>query len=134
MSTRILTMTALATLFFTCTPKPPIAEDHKDLRINAANQLTDRYTHSRLAAWNVRAAAAGADCDVVLLTTSIILEDSMVDALHYGAGAYAVYDGGVQRFCRDRSFRGAAYKDASGRIWAYGGITAAQATTLRTCD
>jgi len=134
MSTRIFTMTALATLFFTCTPKPPIAEDHKELRVSAANQLTGLYANSRLAAWNLQATAAGTDCDVVLVTTPIILEDSMVDALHYGAGAYAVYDGGVQRFCRDRAFRGAAYKDASGRIWTYGGITSGQAMKLRTCD
>jgi len=134
MSTRIFTMTALATLFFTCTPKPPIADDHKELRVTAANQLSDRYAHSRLAAWNLHVTAAGADCDVLFVTTPIILEESMVDALHYGAGAYAVCDGGVQRFCRDRSFRGAAYRDASGRIFAYGGITASQATKLRTCD
>ena len=58
----------------------------------------------------------------------------MVEAMHYGAGAYGVVDGGVQRFCRDRSFRGVAYKDSSGRIWTYGNVTAQDAATLPRCD
>jgi hypothetical protein len=40
----------------------------------------------------------------------------------------------VQRFCRDRSFRGVAYKDSSGRVWAYGNVTAHDAATLPRCD
>src|SRR5437764_651225 len=58
-------------------PKPsPV-----DLRIAAARVFTQRYASSRLVAWKVRAAAAGRDCDVLLVDTSIIMEDSMVEAL-----------------------------------------------------
>ncbi len=91
----------------------------------AARLFTQRYAQSRFKAWNVRAAAVGGDCDVLLVETSIVLEDSMIEAMHY--------EGGVQRFYRDRRFRGVAYKDSSGRIWTYGGITTAEAETLKPC-
>ena len=58
----------------------------------------------------------------------------MVEALHYGAGAYGVYDGGVQRFSRDRAFRGVAYKDSSGRIWTYGNVSVAEVAAMKRCD
>jgi hypothetical protein len=91
----------------------------------AARLFTQRYAQSRFRAWHVRATAAGRDCDVLLVETSIVLEDSMIEAMHY--------DGGVQRFCREGSFRGVAYKDSSGRLWTYGGVTAAEAETLQPC-
>jgi hypothetical protein len=103
-------------------------------QVAAARVFTDRYAHSRFAAWKVRASARGRDCDVLLVETDMVMEDSMVEAMHYGAGAYGVVDGGVQRFYRDRSFRGVAYKDSSGRIWAYGNVTAQDAATLSRCD
>lgn len=103
-------------------------------QVAAANFFTDRYAHSRFAGWKVRASARGRDCDVLLVETDMVMEDSMVEAMHYGAGAYGVVDGGVQRFCRERSFRGVAYKDSSGRIWAYGNVTAQDAATLPRCD
>ncbi|HEV7486972.1 MAG TPA: hypothetical protein VGQ65_14935 [Thermoanaerobaculia bacterium] len=102
--------------------------------VAAAHVFTDRYAHSRFVRWNVRASARGRDCDVLLVETDMVMEDSMVEAMHYGAGAYGVVDGGVQRFYRDRSFRGVAYKDSSGRIWAYGDVTAQDAATLPRCD
>lgn len=102
--------------------------------VAAANFFTDRYAHSRFAGWKVRASARGGDCDVLFVETDMVMEDSMVEAMHYGAGAYGVVDGGVQRFCRDRSFRGVAYKDSSGRIWAYGNVTAQDAAKMPRCD
>jgi hypothetical protein len=102
-------------------------------RMLAANALTDRYAQSRLARWEVRGHAAGTDCTVLFVETSILMEDSMVEALHYGAGAYDVYKGGVQQFSRDRSFRGVAYKDTSNRIWTYGEVDAAEARMLGRC-
>ena len=110
-------------------PKPsPV-----DLRIAAARVFTQRYASSRLAAWKVRAAAAGRDCDVLLVDTSIIMEDSMVEALHYGGGAYDVGGGGVETFCRARAFRGVAYKDSTERIWTYGDVTPDEVQRLRRC-
>ena len=50
----------------------------------------------------------------------------MVAAIHYGTGAYGVYDGGVHRFYLERSFRGVAYTDRSGHIWAYGAVNPAE--------
>jgi hypothetical protein len=128
MTIRCLMMT-LALLIAMCESHPRSASNH----VAAANVFTDRYAHSRFARWNVRASARGRDCDVLLVETDMVMEDSMVEAMHYGAGAYGVVDGGVQRFYRDRSFRGVAYKDSSGRIWAYGGVTARDAATLSQC-
>jgi hypothetical protein len=120
----------LALLAATCESRPHSANNH----VAAANIFTGRYAHSRFAGWKVRASARGRDCDVLLVETDMVMEDSMVEAMHYGAGAYGVVDGGVQRFYRDRSFRGVAYKDSSGRIWAYGDVTAHDAATLPRCD
>jgi hypothetical protein len=116
-----------------CQSKPRPAKDN-DLRVAAASRFTERSAQSRLAAWNVRASAAGQSCDVLLVETSIILEDSMVEALQYGAGAYAVVPGGIERFYGEHSFRGVAYKDASGRVWTYGHVTAAEAETMKRCE
>lgn len=112
-----------------CEPRPHTTGKH----VADASFLTDRYAHSRFAGWKVRSSARGRDCDVLFVETDMVMEDSMVEAMHYGAGAYGVVDGGVQRFCRDRSFRGVAYKDSSGRIWAYGNVTAQDAATLPRC-
>lgn len=113
------------------TPSQP--SSRYDNRVRAAAIFTDRYARSRLSAWNIRAQAAGDDCSVLIVQTPIIMEDSMVEAMHYGAGAYDVYDGGVQRFSRDRTFRGVAYKDGSGRLWTYGAVTQSEAETLTPC-
>ncbi len=105
-----------------------------DGRISAADLFTRHYGRSALAAWNVRGTAAGDDCGVLYVATSIIMEDAMVDALHYGAGAYDIYDGGVQSFSRERAFRGVAYRDASGRVWTYGTVSPEEAARLAPCQ
>jgi len=115
-----------------CQSKP--RPDGVELRVTAAERLTRGYAQSRLSAWNVRAAAAGTNCDVLLVQTSAILDDSMVEALHYGAGAYAVFSGGVHRFSSEQSFRGVAYEDGAGRLWTFDDVTAAEAKALRRCD
>ena len=105
------------------------APDH----VKAAEVFTDRYAHSRLSAWKVRAAAAGPRCDILTVEVATILDDSMVEAMHYGTGAYDVYQGGVQRFYLQRGFKGVAYKDESRRIWTYGEVTVPRAETLAPC-
>lgn len=102
-------------------------------RIAAADLFTRRYTHSRFSGWNIRAGAAGADCDVLFVQSSIVLDDSMVEAIHYGAGSYGVVNGGVQQFYRDWWFRGVAYKDASERVWTYGDLAAGEGEGLAPC-
>lgn len=109
-------------------------EAHHDARIAAASVFTQNYAHSRFAKWNVHAVAAGRDCGVLLVETSIIMEDSMVEALHYGGGSYGVIEGGVQRFSRERGFRGVAYKDSSARVWTYGKVSPEESETLRPCS
>jgi len=99
-------------------------------QLTSANAFTIRYQHSPLSTWNVRAHVAGSDCDVLYVETSIILEDAMIEAMHYGAGAYEnIYPGGVQRFSKEHAFRGVAYKDVSGRVWTYGDIAKTEALT-----
>ncbi len=114
-----------------CQSQTPSAAG-RDVHVIAANVFTQRYEHSRFAEWKIHARATGRDCRVLLIETSVIMEDSMVESLHYGAGDYGVVEGGVQRFSRDRTFRGVAYKDSSGRIWRYGDAT--DADSLKPCD
>ena len=113
-------------------PSPPSI--HNDDRVKAASLFTERYARSRLSAWHIRGSAGGGDCAVLFVETPIVLEDSMVESMHYGAGAYDVYQGGVQQFTRDRAFRGVAYKDGSGRLWTYGALTQREAEGLTKCQ
>jgi hypothetical protein len=117
----------------TCRPAPAQNATGSDVRIASAHQFTQRYSQSRLSGWNVRASAAGVDCAVLFVRANIILEDSMIEAMHYGAGAYDIYDGGVQHFYRERAFRGVAYQDSSGRVWTYGAVNATEAEALKPC-
>ena len=102
-------------------------------RVDAASMFTRRYAHSVLSVWDVRAAAAGARCDVLLIRTSVVMNDAMIEALHYGGGDYGVIEGGVQRFYRDKAFRGVAYRDAAGHVWTYGNVTRMEAERLTPC-
>jgi hypothetical protein len=114
-----------------CTPRP---RTPRDARIDAASHLTARCAASRLSQWDIRGRAAGADCSVLLVGTSTVLDDTLVEAIHYGTGAYAVVDGGVRRFARERKFGGGViYRDRTGRIWTYGGVDRAQAEELQPC-
>lgn len=131
----VLGMLLLAAAIASDSKHPESAQrpDKTDSRIAAADAFTSRYAKSRLSGWNIRARASGTDCDVLFVNTAIILEDSMIEAMHYGAGAYDVDTGGVQQFYRDRTFRGVAYKDGSGRIWTYGAVSVAEAEGMRPC-
>jgi hypothetical protein len=133
MTRRLLNAIVLVTTIVvaSCDARPSPAGES---RINSARWLTQRYSQSRLARWNVRAGAAGKDCTVLLIKTSMILDDSLVEAMHYGSGPYDIYPGGVNRFYRDRTFLGVAYEDRSRRIWTYGEITSANAEKVARCS
>jgi hypothetical protein len=120
----------LAVCLIACAPQQPSPREN---RIAAASLLTGRCAASRLAKWNIRGTAAGADCSILLVDTSMVLEDSLVEAIHYGTGAYAVVDGGVRHFTRERAFRGVAYRDRTGRVWTYGELTQREAEEVRPC-
>lgn len=123
-------MTLFAVMACKSNSRPP-AEQQR--RISAASAFTKVYANSALAQWNVRGTAAGKDCGVLFVATSIIMEDALVDALHYGAGAYDIYPGGVKNFSREASFRGVAYRDATDKVWTYGAVTPEEAAQLAPC-
>jgi hypothetical protein len=102
-------------------------------QVTAADELTRECSRSRFERWNIRATAAGKDCEVLLVETAIVLDDSLVEALHYGAGAYDVPKGGVQQFFREKGFRGVTYRDASARVWSYGAVSAREEAGVTAC-
>lgn len=102
-------------------------------RVEAARLFTRQYADSLFSRWNIAATAAGPRCNVLIIRTSVIMEESMVEALHYGSGPYEVYADGVQRFFRQQGFRGVAYQDTTGRVWTYGSVTQAEFQSLRPC-
>lgn len=102
-------------------------------RIAAARMLTQLYRRPVAASWRVRATAAGKDCSVLFVQTPLVLEDSLVEALQYGAGPGDVYRGGAQQFSQERTFRGVAYRDGTGHVWAYGSVTTDEAERLLPC-
>ena len=63
----------------------------------------------------------------------MVLDDSLVEAIHYGTGPYAVVDGGVRQFTREPAFRGVAYRDRIGRVRTYGDLTQREAEDLQPC-
>ena len=114
-----------------CTPRQPLsAREH---RMAAAALFTRSCAASRLAKWNIRGIAAGADCGVLVVDTSMVLDDSLTEAIHYGTGAYAVVDGGVRHFSQERAFRGVLYRDGTGHVRAYGNLTQGEGEDLRPC-
>lgn len=114
-------------------PAPPPPSATSGQRASAASLFTSHYAHSRMSAWALKAHAAGTDCTILFVQTPMIMDDSIVEALHYGAGAYDVYAGGVQRFYRERSFRAVVYKDGSERLWTYGAIANGEVEALEPC-
>lgn len=129
-----MTIAVLALAIVHCGDEPhsPAREAIKE-HMTAARVFTSRCAASRLASWKVRADAAGGDCGILLVETPMILEDTIVEAMHYGTGSYELYRGGVNQFSRARSFRGVAYKDGSGEVWFYGNLSRTEAESLRPC-
>lgn len=105
----------------------------ENVRIAAANLLMQRYGLSRMHDWKVRVHAAGPRCEMLLVQVGVILNDSMAESMHYGVGSYLVYDGGVQRYYMERGFRGVAYRDTSGKSWAFGSLSEKDANVLIPC-
>jgi len=127
--TRTLILGALCMLLTAARCDTASANTH----VVAATELTRMYATSRLVNWHIRATAAGTNCDVLVVQAAIIVDESQIEALHYGAGTYDSYKGGVLQFTRDHAFRGVAYKDVSGRVWAYPPLSAHEAEALVPC-
>jgi hypothetical protein len=129
----------LMTLAIACTGDAPQTDaaiqqqTARSARVTAARTFTRDCAASHLANWKLRGSAAGGDCRILVVDTSMILEDPIVEAMHYGTGSYELYDGGVLHFSRDRAFRGVAYRDRTGHVWTYGDVTARDAQDLQPC-
>jgi len=121
----------LAVWLIACAPREQPSPRQE--RIDAASLFTRRYAASRLAKWTIRGTAASADCSILLVETPLVLDDSLTEAIHYGTGAYAVVDGGVRHFTRERAFRGVAYRDRTGHVRAYGNLLQSEAEGLQPC-
>ena len=93
-----------------------------DHHIDAANALTHRYARSHYEKWHVHARATGKDCRVLLVETSIVLDESMVEAMHFGTGPYALEGRGVEKYSDEGGFRGVVYKDPTDRVFSYGDL------------
>jgi hypothetical protein len=102
-------------------------------RIDAAERLTRIYSKSRYSGWNLKAEAGGADCRILIVRASIVLDISMAEAMHYGSGAYDVYAGGVQQFARNHSFRGVVYTDPTERAFPFETATQQEIENLTAC-
>ena len=93
-----------------------------DQRVTAAGALTRKYSQSHYEKWHVRARATGKDCRVLLVETSIVLDESMVEAMHFGTGPYALEGRGVEKYSDEGGFRGVVYKDPTDRVFCYGDL------------
>lgn len=102
-------------------------------RSSAAALFTKRYASSRFAQWGVTARPAGSDCAVLLIRTRVLLDNARVETLQYGAGSSEVWEGGAQRFSRERGFRGVAYRDGADLAWSFDNVTPQEEKTLRPC-
>lgn len=119
-------ITTTLLLLFACRAVP---EGH----VTAASALTRKYAQSRFEKWNVRATATGRDCSVLLVETSIVLDESMVEAMHYGIGPYALEGRGLQNFSQEGGFRGVVYKDPTDRVFPYGDLRNENPRFLAPC-
>jgi hypothetical protein len=106
--------------------------EEREQYLRDAEFLTARYA-LKLPQWNVSAHAAGPRCDVLVLDAGVIMEDSMIEAMHFGTGPYQEVTGSLQRFYHQQGFRGVAYRDKSEKIWTYGNVTEQEAPALVPC-
>ena len=127
--TSIVLLLAAASLSCESNSRP--SQDQE--RVHAAVVFNHLYSQTGLAQWKIHARAAGTGCSVLLVETSIIMEDAMVEGLHYGAGAYDAYRGGVEQFLHDRSFRGVVYRDSTKKSWMFGEITDPDVAAMTMC-
>ncbi|HSY50411.1 MAG TPA: hypothetical protein VLC46_16485 [Thermoanaerobaculia bacterium] len=91
-------------------------------RIASAAALTKIYAGSRVSGLRLEAKAAPMDRSILLIRIGIPVDDSQVEAIHYGTGSFGVTPNGIRRFYLDHRFRGVIYQDATGATWAYGSV------------
>jgi len=89
---------------------------------------------SSLGQWDVSVHPAGADCDVLSIESGLILDETMVESMHYGTSSWRIHGGSVYRFMREQGYRGVAYRDRTGKTWTYGAVTADEVKSLPRCE
>jgi hypothetical protein len=113
---------------------PPSEAAARAIRGSAANRLTIAFASSRLEGFDIRAAAAGKNCDILLVTFYVSMEDPMIRAMHDGALIYGqILPGGVSAFANQYGFRGVVYRDGYDRTWSYGNVARGEATSAKRC-
>jgi hypothetical protein len=113
---------------------PPSEAAARAIRGSAANLLTIRFASSRLEGFDIRAAAAGKNCDILLVTFYVSMEDPMIRAMHDGALIYGqILPGGVGGFASQHGFRGVVYRDGYDRTWSYGNVAHGEAVSAKSC-
>jgi len=117
---------ALAMILVAACAKAESERQQQERQITAAEELTALYSKSVLVPWGVEAVAAGVDCKVLFVHVAVIMDDRMVEALHYGGGRYSVTPDGLERFYREHGFRGIAYEDDGRRQWVSGDMRRAE--------
>lgn len=102
--------------------------DHAEPAIAAARAFTKRYE-----GLNLKAHAAGTDCQVLLIASDTVLDSTTVESIQYGVGHANAYEGGADRFAEDRRFRAVVYRDRDNGLWTYGATTREEAASLPLC-
>jgi hypothetical protein len=106
----------------------------RDIRGSAANMLKIVFASSQLRGFEIHAAAAGKNCDILLVTFYVRMEDPMIHAMHNGALIYGqILPGGVSGFASQHGFRGVVYQDGDDRTWSYGNVTPGEASNAKSC-
>lgn len=95
-------------------PRSP--KQQKRALILAADELTGMFHVHPLDEYRITAYASGQDCTTLLLTSTIVLDDNMVEDLHFGGGVPA-YRNGVMGFALARGFSRVKYVDTWGKTW-----------------
>lgn len=124
-------VTAVLTLA-ACTRNPDAAAQRGTVAAAPVNvkrvaaDLAAQYSQSQLKDWKLEVMATGSDCRVLFVKTPVIMEESMVEGLHYGVAAFQVREGGIEKYYREHEFRGVTYQDGSGHRWRFGDVGEAE--------
>lgn len=132
---RTLSALTFAILIASCVrhDSSSVADHARDARITAADVFTRRWQSAPLAKWKMRGRAAGADCRVLVVDTPMLLDDTTVEAMHYGTGHYTSDEGGIRRFSSDHAFRGVVYRDQTRHFWFFGDVRRDESESLQPC-
>lgn len=112
----------------------PEADTAYERRRSAANALTTLFASSLVQGFDIKGDVGGNDCAVLLVTTYVEMEDSMIEALHRGDVLYGkILPGGVSGLAKRNGFRGVVYRDGYDTRWTYGEVDDREARSIQGC-